>query len=223
MNVLVCGRMKQGKTTLAVWLALQFSPGVVIWDPRHMIAGLNYVHNPDELQQAIDEEVWERGPIIFRPDGLHVEEDFDGMCSILFSPPERYAQWALIIDEASQLQKPQSINPQLDRAVRQHPRTVLVIQTTHSLQDWHRSSKDLMSQLYIFRQQGRSLEAVVDYCDGDEEFREVVRTLPDHWLVRYDFEAQQGQAQWEVWDDPSMWYVDLRKPTMTTLEEAHHG
>jgi hypothetical protein len=202
--------MKQGKTTLALFLCRQFSPGIVVWDPRHMIDyGAVFVDTPGELQEAIDDERWLAGPIIYRP-GMDPEEDFDAMCSVLFSPPERYRHWALLIDEASQLQRPQSINQRLDQAVRQHPRSVLIVQTTHSLQDWHRASKDLMSQLYCFRMQGRSLDAVIDYVDGDDELREVIRTLPDHWCVRYNFEAMQGEPVWEVWDNPKLWFTPLQ-------------
>jgi hypothetical protein len=218
MNVLVCGRMKEGKTTLAKYLAFQFSPGVVIWDPRHIIDGAVYVHDADELQEAIDRKEWRQGAIVFRPNALHLQDDFDAMCEVLFDPPERFSGngrdnggFALIIDEAAQLQSPHTIRPNLDRAVRQHPRTVLVIQTTHSLQDWHRASKDLMSKLYCFRMLGRSLDAVVEYCDEDEEFRETVRTLPSHCLVVYDFEAKHGEETWTIWYDPAEWYSPINK------------
>jgi len=211
MNVLCCGRMKQGKTTLAIWLANNWSPGVVIWDPRHMIEveGATYVSDGEELEDAIRSDDWKKGPIIFRPSALHIEEDFAQLCGVLFTPPEKYAQagFAIVLDEAAQLQGSNTINPHLDVVVRQHPRSVLVVQTTHSLQDWHRASKDLMSGLYCFRQQGRSLKAVVEYCDGDEEFEEVVKTLPDHWFVFYNFEAKENEPTWIVCGEPSTWYI----------------
>jgi len=208
MNVLVCGRMKEGKTTFALHLARQWSNGVVIWDPRHMISfpGATYVQNGDELEDAIADRCWSQGPIIFRPNALQLLEDFEDMCSVLFTPPERFDHFALIIDEAAEMQSPHTIQPHLSRAVRQHPRTVLVIQTTHSLQDWHRASKDLMSDLYCFRLIGRSLEAVIDFCDGSDELRETIKKLPKHHMVHVCFEANDDNKEFEVLDDPTIWY-----------------
>jgi len=216
MNVLCAGRMKEGKTTLAIYLAQQWSPGVIIWDPRHMIGDnfiekenkATFVYTGDELEDAIDDKKWLEGPIIFRPDALRLEQDFQELAHVLFDPPEKYAEsgFAIVIDEAAQLQHPQSILPELDVIVRQHPRSVLVVQCTHSLQDWHRASKDLMSALYCFRQVGRSLHMVVEYCDGDEEMEEVIKTLPRHWCMMYNFEAAANEVQWSVLDEPELWY-----------------
>lgn len=170
-----------------------------------MIDGPVTVTTADELEDAIYAEQWREGLIVFRPDGLRLEEDFDELCGVLFSPPQRFGNWVLIVDEAADLQKANSINRQLNRAVRQHSRSVLIIQTTHSLQDWHRASKDLMSQLYCFRMVGRSLQAVVDFCDGDAEFERAIRTLPDHHYIVYNFEAMAGETAWQVCDDPKLW------------------
>jgi hypothetical protein len=202
--------MKEGKTTLGIYLATCWSPGVIIWDPRHMvdIPNAEYVINGDELDDAIHDGKWKKGPIIFRPSAKHIEQDFEELSNTLFDPPEKYAVegFAIVIDEAAQLQRPQSLLPSLDVIVRQHPRSVLVVQCTHSLQDYGRASKDLMSALYCFRQVGNSLEKVVEYCDGDDEFREVIRTLPRHWCVRYDFEAGHGEETWVIVDNPKSWY-----------------
>ena len=206
MNVLVCGRMKEGKTTLAIHLAQEWAPGVIVWDPRHMIEGGTYVSSGEELEDAIQDKEWTKGPIIFRPDGLNVLEQFDEMCEVLFTPPERFAHFALVIDEASEMQSPHKIAAHLSRCVRQHPRSVLIIQTTHSLQDWHRASKDLTSLIYCFRLIGRSLQAVVDFCDGSEELEETIKTLPRHHVVRINLEATDDNEEFVVIDDPASWY-----------------
>lgn len=206
MNVLVCGRIKEGKTTLALHLACEWAPGVVVWDPRHMIEGAVYVSDADELEDAIQEGEWRRGPIIYRPDGLQLGEDFDAMCSVLFTPPERFDNFSLVIDEAADLQSAHTIAPHLSRCVRQHPRTVLVVQTTHSLQDWHRASKDLMNDLYCFRLIGRSLKAVMEFCDGSEEMEATIKNLPRHHCVHVSFESSSEEEEFEV-IDPS-WHVE---------------
>lgn len=209
MNVLVCGRIKQGKTTFALYLAKQWALGIVMWDPRHMIdiEGATYVSDSEELEDAIQDKAWREGPIIFRPNGLDVSGDFESLSDVLFNPPQRFENFSLIIDEAAEMQSPHSIAPHLSRAIRQHPRSVLIIQTTHSLQDWHRASKDLMNDLYCFRLIGRSLQAVIDFCDGSEELERTIRTLPNHHLVHISFEAADDYEEFEVIDDPAEWFV----------------
>lgn len=207
MNVLVCGRMKEGKTTFALNLAHEWAKGTVVWDPRHMIEtdGV-YVTSGDELEDAIQDKEWEKGPIVFRPNGLELEDQFNEMCEVLFTPPERFDHFSLVIDEAADMQSPHSITPQLSRCIRQHPRSVLIIQTTHSLQDWHRASKDLTNCIYCFRLIGRSLKAVMEFCDGSRELENTIKTLPRHHLVRINFEASDEEQEFTVIDDPESWY-----------------
>lgn len=205
MNTLVCGRMKEGKTTLALYLAREWSNGVVAWDPRHRITGAVYVCDADELEDAIQQGEWRKGIIVFRPDGLKIEEQFDEMCEVIFTPVERFDHFALVIDEASQMQSAHRISARLSQAVRQHPRSVLIVQTTHSLQDWHRASKDLTSDVYSFRLRGRSLQAMVEFCDGDRALEEKVKCLPRHHCIRINLEAD-GEEEITLLDDPTAWY-----------------
>jgi hypothetical protein len=227
MNILCCGRMKEGKTSFALWLARNWKSGcVVAFDPRHMIdeemaeyAGfdeIEIVEDAEALQVAIetiqneatDRENRRQGTtlIVFRPSGFDLGSQFDEMSAVLFEPPERYHNWSLVVDEAATLQSAHNIAPHLSRAVRQHPRSVLIIQTTHSLQDWHRASKDLQSHLFCFRLMGRSLKSVVEFCDASEEMEETIKTLPPHHLVHVNFEAHAGAPEFTVIDDPSMWW-----------------
>jgi hypothetical protein len=207
MNTLICGRMKEGKTTLALHLAHEWSKGVIAWDPRHRITGACYVNNADDLEDAIRDREWEKGTIVFRPNGMELEEQFDEMCDVLFTPVERFDHFVLVIDEASDLQSSNRISKRLSQAVRQHPRSVLIIQTTHSLQDWHRASKDLTSDVYTFRLRGRSLEALIDFCDGDSELEETIRNLPRHHCVRINLEATDGEEEEIILlDKPEDWY-----------------
>lgn len=205
MNILICGRMKQGKTTLALYLAKEWCKGRIAWDPRHRITGSVYVHNAEELEDAIHEKKWRDGLIVFRPDGLRLEEQFDELCSVLFTPVERFDHFALIIDEAADLQSAHRISPRLSQCIRQHPRTVLIIQTTHSLQDWHRASRDLTNAVYSFCLRGNSLRALVDFCDGGDELYNLIKTLPRHHCVRILLE-ESTEEEIIVLDDPKEWY-----------------
>jgi hypothetical protein len=203
-NILVCGRIKQGKTTLAIFLGHEHSAGVIVWDPRHMQKG--YIVTPEELEDAIQEKKYREAPIIIWPSG-DLETEFEKVCSVLFNPPERFSGngkdsggFAFVVDEAADLQTSNSINDSLRIAVKQHPRSVVVIQCTHSLQEWNRSSKDTMSHLYCFRLQGRSLKYTVEYADveDEEEFSEALKTLPEHSYVHVDFESTPGAPAYEI-------------------------
>lgn len=220
-NVIVCGRMKEGKTTLAMHLANEWSPGVVFWDPRHQtrVKDATYVYTADELEDAIQDEAWRKGPIIFRPNGLQLAEDFEAMATVLFNPPDRFDNFTLIVDEASGMQSAHTIAPHLALAVRQHPRSVLIIQTSHSLQDWYRTSKDLTNDLYVFRLRGKSLAYVIDFCDGSAELEETIKNLPRHHLVHICFEASDDEKEFEVIDDPASWYEDVIPGESNSLPE----
>lgn len=202
MNYLICGRMGEGKTTLAQYLAKLHSPGVVVWDPRRMIDGV-VCHGPDELEDAIEEGRWREGALVYRFDSLDVGVEFSQFCHVLFPPGFGLGKFAVVIDEAAQLQTSNSIHPELSRMIRQHPRSVNVYQTTHSLQDWHRASRDLTNGVYCFAMLGRSLDAVVTFCDGDEEMRETIRTLQKHQCIHWRAES----GTYEIWSDPTTWYI----------------
>lgn len=237
MNVLIAGRMKQGKTNLALYLACRWARVVVVWDPRHMIDFPPQFRNTvilrgDDLGGQLEDalhDVQEQPPekraalIIIRPDGLRLEEDFEAICAVLFSPPERYQSWAFIVDEAADLQRPQAIEPRLRVAVKQHPRSVLVIQTTHALQEWHRASKGQISELFCFRMVGRDAQVAADFCDEGPEFERVLKTLPPHVCIRYDFEDLASEQPWEVWSDPSAWYMGATETFEREQKEEPRG
>jgi hypothetical protein len=234
--------MKEGKTSFALRLARDWKAGcVVAFDPRHMIdkemadhAGFDnlvIVEDAEQLETAIEQiqsnsdQERRQGTtlIVFRPSGFDLGSQFDEMSAVLFEPPERYHNWALVVDEAATLQSAHNIAPHLSRAVRQHPRSVLIIQTTHSLQDWHRASKDLQSHLFCFRLMGRSLKSVVEFCDASEEMEETIKTLPPHHLVHVNFESHAGAPEFTVIDDPSSWWegeTDLTNDEEGTIEDG---
>jgi muconolactone delta-isomerase len=236
VNILCCGRIKQGKTTLAIFLGHMHSDGVIVWDPRHMMRGW-IVRDPitENLEDAIQEKRYHKQPIVIWPSG-ELEEEFDEVCGVLFGPPERFAGngkdsggFAFVVDEAADLQTANSIKDSLRIAVKQHPRSVIVIQCTHSLQEWNRSSKDTMSHLYCFRLQGRSLKYAVEYSDvdDDEELEQVLRSLPEHAYVHVDFEASPGAPAFEVCEPLPKAAVESiqrgEKPRFREYKEAFDG
>lgn len=202
MNEIIAGRMKEGKSTFGLYRCLQHSPGVAAWDPRGMIDGI-VCYGADALEDAIDSGKWKDGPLIYRFDSDDISGEFTAFCSVIFPPRFTLRKFSVLIDEAKQLQGPNYIHPSLSRAVTQHPRDVKILQTTHSLQDWARASKDLVTDIWSFRQIGRSLKALIEFCDGDEKMAKVVSNLPRHHLIHWD----AASGKYSVLDDPSKWYL----------------
>jgi hypothetical protein len=190
VNKLVCGRMKQGKTTLAMYLARERGFAIVAWDPRNMIQGDVVCWGPEQLQDAIEAikagELAHDAVIVYRFDSTDVHGEFNAMCAVLFPPMFTFGSFSLVVDEAAQLQKSNWILPSFDRAIRQHPRSVDIYQTTHSLQDFYRSSRDNVTDLYTFSLMGKSLESVVDFTEGDDETKQMIRGLDNHWYAHWN-------------------------------------
>jgi len=213
MNINICGRREEGKTTLAMYLARQRHKGIVVFDPRGMIQGV-VVYGPDELQDAIERKAWQQGPIVYRYDGADHKEQFGQVTEILFPPRFPLGGFAFIIDEAGMMQGFNSIDENLARVVKQHPtfpanEAVTVIQTNHRLSEFNGTCKALMNELYIFQTtHPRDLDALAEHTDGQQEISEAVKALPRHCCVRYKYGRQaEGISQWELWNDPSVWYV----------------
>lgn len=221
-NINIVGRREEGKTTLALFLARRYC-AKVIWDPRSMIGSRDtavIVSNPDDLDLAISEGEWRRGPIVYRPENGDVEEEFASVCEVLFPPKFTRGGFAFVIDEAGELQNAHGIHPALLRVIKQHPtfpprESVLVIQTNHRLSEFHNSCKALMNDLYIFQTTlPRDLD-VLDQHTGIPEIRNIVARLPKHHCVHYIYgRMEEGVPQYEVWDDPSYWYTPLKGGTI---------
>jgi hypothetical protein len=214
MNGICVGQRAEGKTTLAIFLALQHSRLVFIFDPRGM-AKAKRVYTSSQLLEAAKaaaDDIKQRriqGQIIaFVPQTGDIESEFHEFSEALFPPGFPRHNFSCIVDEAGQLQKSNSVHPDLDRIVRQAPRNVLLLQTTHSLQDFYRASKDLMDDLYVFKMKGRSLTAAVEYMDGGDEMKQAITNLPPHHFLYYMFARHCG-PEFVICDDPSLWYVEI--------------
>lgn len=210
--------MKEGKTSFALVALRRWQGGKIAFDPRHMIdeqmaerAGfttLTYVESPEELEAAIAD--YESGElIVVLPSGSNLSSEFSRTIGVLLDPPEKYHNWALLIDEARTLQSANSIAPDLDRIVRQHPRSALIIQTCHSLQDWHRASKDLTDALVAFRLKGNSLKGFLEFCDGSDEMETAIRELPRHYAILVDMGAGPGEPEFEF-IEPRTWWTEKK-------------
>ena len=165
---------------------------------------LTICEEPDELEEAItDYEAEEL--IVVRPGSGKSGAEFSRLIGVMLDPPSRFNNWALLIDEAATVQSAHSIELDVDRIVRQHPTSALVIQTTHSLQDYHRASRDLTDVLVTFRLKGRSKQAFLEFCDGSEEMSEAIDDLPRHYAIAVDMGAAKDEAEFR-YIEPQTWY-----------------
>jgi hypothetical protein len=180
-----------------------------------MIGGV-IVHNPDDLETAIEERAWEDGPIVYRQESGNSYDEFEGFCRVLFPPKFTRGGFAVIVDEAGELQTAHGINPDLLRAIKQHPtdppaQSVLLVQTNHRLAEFHNSSKALMDELYIFQTTLPGDLRVIEEHTGSREIAEIVRTLPKHHCVKYLYGRQDdGVPQYVVMSNPEIWYRPLK-------------
>jgi hypothetical protein len=217
VNSIVVGGREEGKSTLALYLAYCSHRAVFVFDPRGIFHG-HIVHDPEELEDAIQQQEYREGDaIVYRFDSIEpdaVESAFADMCSVLFPPQFTRGGFALVVDESGELQGQNSIEPALRRAVAQHPTTgearVHIIQTSHRLAEFHGKVKTCLNDLYIFRTKNpRDHAALVDFT-GEPELVDVVSNLPKHHLVHYKFARQADGEQFDLWADPGVWYVELQ-------------
>jgi len=217
MNIIVCGKRREGKTSYALVILRRWQEGncgKIAWDTRHMMneemarkAGysvLTICEEPEELEDAISD--YEPGElIVVRPGSGKSGAEFSRLIGVMLDPPSRFENWSLLIDEAATVQSAHSIELDVDRIVRQHPTSALVIQTTHSLQDYHRASRDLTDMLVTFRLKGRSKQAFLEFCDGSEEMSAAIDGLPRHYAIAVDMGAATDEAEFR-YIEPDSWY-----------------
>ena len=215
MNIICCGRREEGKTTLAMFLARKHHKAVFAFDPRGMIDGV-IVYGSDDLEDAIEAKAWNDGPIIYRFDDGDDNTAFDEMSSVLFPPNFTKGGFSVVVDEAGRIQNAHGINESFVRAIKQHPtnpprESVSIIQTNHRLAEFNGACKSLMNELYIFQTTYdldlRTLEAHT----GLVQMNEIVKNLPQHHCVRYLYGRQPNNQQYEIWNEPLVWYSDIKR------------
>lgn len=215
MNTLILGRRGLGKSTLAVWRARQLSKHIVAWSPGAEFRAADlHITARDELldfmDSASDDEEEEQPYFVeYIADG-DLEENFDRFARVLW----KFGDYALIVDEANELQTPASINPMLARFIRRAPRRekgdenpIDIIQTSHFPVDFHRISFGLADEAFIFRltrlrdwerirdEFGEAVAQAVDQAktpETDPEGRDVIHLN----VVTEKFQLMQDPDEW---------------------------
>ena len=200
---LVFGRRGQGKTTLALWLALQNPGGVAIYDINAQIRCFprQTTHDLGIFANWVDASDFRC--LVFRP-SRDVWGEFEGFAEILW----RKRGFTLLVDEASQLQTSAGAHTWLDRFVRMAPRDdVAIIQTMHRPRDSATLCRSLATDWFVFfTTLGHDLTVIEEHCGEDHVA--TVQGLGEASHRVFHWDDAHGRA--EVLNDPQRWFMRLR-------------
>lgn len=205
MFALVIGKREQGKSTLSLKLALEWSPRVIIFDPRRQFNRGYVTSNLEEFSTLIDDA---NDVVVYQPLSESDDEEAIGIINEayargFYSNPQ--ARFVLLIDESQDLAKSGPAMPALSRYARKTKTdTAALILNFHRPADVHPIFKSLPTDMFIFRQ---TLFNDLEWLrlNAGEEIAEKVRTLPNHVFIH----LQVDHDRWRVVDDPASWYIPL--------------
>lgn len=213
MNAVVIGRRRQGKSTLALRLCLTYHRTVFVFDPNNQFPSLESVNTIEELEDWLGQDV-EHGVIRFVPDPTRVEDDFSDLVDVIWP----LGNYALLIDEAGSVQRPQGLHPQLERLMRQAPRDgatntsgqitdVSICQTVHRPTDCHSLCRALATDTFLFQAQLRRDLDLIESQYGDS----VSSKLPalKRWELVHTYTDLNGRQQYSIWRNHQQWFIPI--------------
>lgn len=202
---MIWGRRRQGKSTLALALALASGKRpVIVFDPCSQYTSFPRVEI-EELNSIMEDSE----QVIRVEPNSDVEEGFDELMMELDGGIWYWGYYSIIVDESSFLQKPQGMNLSLARLIRQAPDDITVIQTLHRPSETHPTVRALATDLFFFQTYLRRDLTVIRETYG-EQVAEQVRSLGPHEVLHF-WLGSGGEPQISVWHNPSQWYVPIRK------------
>jgi|SRR5579863_2232990 len=212
MKALCIGVSQTGKSTFALYHALQTGKQVVIWDANEVFVDIvkEPVYTPSDLEEALRHEE----PVIVY-DATGVDDRpvaFEQFAAVL----ESFDGHTLLVDEAGDVQRASSPNPGLDRLYRRSGRRGNdIIETTHRPSQIATLNRSLTTDVYLFAVT-RGADVKILSNEFSEEVAEAAAGLPDYVYIHWH--ARTGA--WEKVDDPESWYIDLSKPLPEKMKRA---
>lgn len=210
-NIVILGRSREGKSTLALAYARGMKECVIFWDRRHAVVRRDaiYCENVDQLHDAIYDRRYPGHILVLRPiRDERILEQFEDFCDFIFA---RLRSYAFIVDEAGMdIQKSQTINAHLREMLISHgTEKALIIQTTHFSADLFRTSQGIANEVWIFRtKRPTDLDNISD--QWGEDCAEAVAELPPHHYVRCYLDRREDSGpEWEVMNEPDAWFLQL--------------
>jgi len=197
----ILGVRRQGKSTLALAVACARSKSIIVFDPNRQYTSLPWSGvDPEVIENALSEDEF---LLVVRPDAATLVEDWHILAETLWS----WHDYALVIDEASELQTAGWRDEWLDRYIRQAPDDVSLIMTTHRAVDLAKLSRALSSDLFVFRTRQESDLKVLE-SEFPEIRTDVIRDLPMYHVLHY-WVDYGGIGRNNLWDKPREWYIDI--------------
>jgi hypothetical protein len=203
IKALVLGISQSGKSTFALWLALETRKQVVIWDANEVFLGVvkEPVSNLDELQDAIEAK---ESVVVYDASGTRDKpEEFEAFAAVL----EQYDGITLLIDESGDVQRATAPNHGLDRLLRRAGRRSNdIIETTHRPQDIATLNRSLTTDVFLFFMWNKKgLRNVAD--EFGDEVAQAESELPPDGYSYIHLDPHTGQF---VVDNASdRWYIPL--------------
>jgi len=205
-NKVIYGKRRQGKSTLALALALQGSNRVIVFDPNGQFPLISAI--PIDGVAAWAESTRDNqgyslarvGPI----DSEDIDDYFSSFAEDLFAEKNV----SVIVDEAHMLQKPSFIHPALDRWNRRSPESVNLIQTTHRIVDCHVDSRYHADDVFIFYAYLPRELKTMEESFGPKGISRYIERLQEHQVLHWR-KATGGVPKISIWDKSEEWYINL--------------
>ena len=201
---LCIGVSQTGKSTFALWLALETGKQVVIWDANEVFVDIvkSPVYTPEDLYDAMRKG---ESVIVYDATGItERHEEFIRFASVL----ESFDGHTLLVDEAGDVQRATDPNAGLDRLYRRAGRRGNdLIETTHKATDIGTLNRSLTTDTYLFAMPNRKSRKIIADEFSEEAAEEAAR-LPDYAYIHF----HNRTGDFLLVNDPDIWYIDLRKP-----------
>ena len=202
MNALIFGRRRQGKSTLSLVLAASTGAGtILVLDPNNQ-----YGFVPQLELRDLSAFLRRRGQLA-RIVSRNPIADFNQVIGELDGGRWTWADWALVVDESSYLQRPQAIDPELERLMRQSPADIHLIQNSHRVVDTNLLVRALATDVFVF---ATYLQRDLDYLalNFGQPLADRAPSLPPYHVIHW-WIAPGGKPAWRVWQQPETWYYNI--------------
>lgn len=213
MFVMILGKRQQGKSTLSFVLATEAHDRVLIFDPSGNFPLVKRIRTEDVGEWLVSHREPEPGVSnhYARVSGnwktSEMPAEFEAFSEQIFHDDIFEHNLSVIVDEAHILQGPNYVDPCLDRMQRKIPADSTLIETTHRIVDTDVNTRYHVNVFFFFYTD--LPREIKKYREDFGDVAEAIQKLKPHEVI--EWKRPQGNApEWEVWDNPEEWYIDLK-------------